>query len=55
MLTVVAIHAMNMRLEDADSAAIERVKQDLLRFRPVSKVLRGCGTELEEVWNVRAP
>ena len=40
---------------DADAAAIENVKRDLHRFCPVSKVFRACGTELKEVWNVRAP
>ena len=39
----------------ADPQAVERVKRELGMFCPVSKVLRGCGTELKEVWNVRAP
>jgi putative redox protein len=39
----------------ADAAAVERVKRDLHKFCPVSKVLRACGTELKEMWNVRAP
>jgi putative redox protein len=37
---------------DASEAAMEKVKADLHRFCPVSKVIRNAGTELEEVWNV---
>ncbi len=40
---------------DADAAAMEKVKHELGMFCPVSKVFRGCGTEVSEVWNVRAP
>jgi putative redox protein len=40
---------------NADAAAIEKVKRELGMFCPVSKVFRRCGTELKEVWNVRAP
>ena len=40
---------------DADAAAVEKVKRELSMFCPVSKVFRGCGTEVKEVWNVRAP
>ena len=39
----------------ADTAAVEKVKRELHMFCPVSKVFGGCGTELKEVWNVRAP
>jgi len=39
----------------APEAAIEAVKADLHRFCPVSKVIRACGTELEEVWSVTRP
>lgn len=42
-------------MTDADSAAVEKVKRELAMFCPVSKVLRGCGTEVKEVWTVRAP
>jgi uncharacterized OsmC-like protein len=37
---------------DASVADMEKVKADLHRFCPVSKVIRNSGTELEEVWNV---
>jgi uncharacterized OsmC-like protein len=37
---------------DASEADVEKVKADLRRFCPVSKVIRNSGTELEEVWNV---
>ena len=37
---------------DASEGDMERVKSDLRRFCPVSKVVRGSGTEVEEVWNV---
>src|SRR5499425_2103026 len=37
---------------DASKADMERVKADLRRFCPISKVIRNSGTELEEVWNV---
>ena len=40
---------------DADAAAIEKVKQELAMFCPVSKVIRGSGTRLEEVWTVTRP
>jgi putative redox protein len=40
---------------DADAMAVENVKRELGMFCPVSKVFRGCGTEVKEVWNVRAP
>ena len=36
----------------ASAADMEKVKADLHRFCPVSKVVRNSGTELEEVWNV---
>jgi len=39
----------------ADAAAVEKVKRELSMFCPVSKVIRGAGTEVKEVWNVRAP
>src|SRR2546429_1237955 len=38
----------------ADAAAVEKVKRDLQRFCPLSKVLRASGTEVKEEWNVRA-
>src|SRR5262247_3518214 len=37
---------------DASEAEMEKVKADLHRFCPISKVIRNSGTELEEVWNV---
>jgi hypothetical protein len=40
---------------DAEPAAVEKVKRELGMFCPVSKVIRASGTELKEVWNVRAP
>jgi hypothetical protein len=40
---------------DASAAEMEKVKADLHRFCPVSKVIRNAGTELEEVWNVTQP
>lgn len=42
-------------MTDADAAAMDKVKRELGMFCPVSKVLRGCGTQVNEVWNVRAP
>jgi putative redox protein len=38
---------------DADAAAIERVKRELAMFCPLAKVLRGAGSELREIWNVK--
>ncbi len=38
---------------DADGASLERVKRELAKFCPLAKVLRGAGTELREVWNVK--
>jgi putative redox protein len=40
---------------DASEADIAKVKSDLPRFCPVSKVIRNSGTELEEVWKVSRP
>jgi len=40
---------------DAGDESMEKVKADLHRFCPVSKVIRHAGTEIEEVWNVRRP
>src|SRR5262249_49830883 len=40
---------------NASAADLEKVKADLHRFCPVSKVIRNSGTELEEVWNVARP
>jgi putative redox protein len=40
---------------DANGTDMEKVKADLHRFCPVSKVVRNSGTELEEVWNVTRP
>ena len=37
---------------DADSDRLERLKEDLRRFCPVSTVLRRAGTEIDEVWHV---
>ena len=37
---------------DASEAEMERVKADLHRFCPISKVIRNSGTQLEEVWNM---
>ena len=39
----------------AEPQAVAKVKRELGMFCPVSKVLRGCGTEVKELWNVRAP
>jgi organic hydroperoxide reductase OsmC/OhrA len=39
----------------ASEADLEKVKADLHRFCPISKVLRNSGTELEEVWKVTRP
>ena len=40
---------------DANKADMEKVKTDLHRFCPVSKVIRNSGTEVEEIWNVTRP
>jgi putative redox protein len=37
---------------DADEASLSRVKRDLGRYCPISKVLHQAGTKLEEVWSV---
>ncbi len=39
----------------ASEADMEKVKADLHRFCPISKVIRNSGTELEEVWKVTRP
>lgn len=40
---------------EASDAAIEAAKTDLHKFCAVSKVIRACGTDLEEVWSVARP
>jgi uncharacterized OsmC-like protein len=40
---------------NAGESDMEKVKADLHRFCPVSKVVRNSGTRLEEVWNVTRP
>jgi putative redox protein len=40
---------------DGDEADMEKVKADLHRFCPISKVVRNSGTQIEEVWNVKHP
>ena len=40
---------------DGSDANLEKVKSDLHRFCPVSKVIRNAGTQIEEVWNVTRP
>jgi putative redox protein len=40
---------------NADAAAVENVKRELGMFCAVSKVFRACGSEVREIWNVRAP
>ncbi len=37
---------------DASDADMEKVKTELPKFCPVSKVIREAGTVIEEVWNV---
>lgn len=37
---------------EANDQDMEKVKADLRRFCPVSKVIRNSGTEIEEVWNI---
>jgi len=37
---------------DADEAKIAKLKSDLGRFCPVSKILRQSGSKIEEVWQV---
>ncbi len=38
---------------EADDAAIARLKSDLRKFCPISKILRQAGTTITEVWTVR--
>lgn len=40
---------------DANEGDMEKVKADLHRFCPISKVVRNSGTEIEEVWYVSRP
>jgi|SRR5215471_16984932 uncharacterized OsmC-like protein len=39
---------------DADEASLAKVKRDLGKYCPLSKVVRQAGTRLEEVWSVRS-
>jgi len=40
---------------NASETNVEKVKTDLHRFCPISKVVRNSGTEIEEEWNVTRP
>jgi uncharacterized OsmC-like protein len=40
---------------DADAAALEKLKTDLRKFCPISKIIRRAGTEITEHWTVRRP
>lgn len=40
---------------DVDDATLEKVKADLGKFCPIAKVIRGSGTEIEEVWEISRP
>lgn len=42
-------------MTDAGEAELDKVKADLHRFCPVSKVVRNAGTQIEEIWNVTRP
>jgi putative redox protein len=40
---------------NASDSEMQKVKADLRRFCPISKVIRNSGTDIEEVWNVTRP
>jgi uncharacterized OsmC-like protein len=40
---------------DADDASVEKMKADLRRYCPISKVIRQAGTEIIEHWTVKRP
>lgn len=40
---------------DVDGPTLEKVKTDLGRFCPISKVIRESGTVIEEIWNISKP
>jgi putative redox protein len=40
---------------DAPDESIDAAKTDLHKFCAVSKVIRACGTDLQEVWTVTRP
>ncbi len=40
---------------DGDAAAIEKVKADLPKFCPVSKVFRQAGARVTDVWSITRP
>ena len=40
---------------DVDDATLDKVKADLAKFCPISKVIRQSGTEIEEIWNISKP
>ncbi len=57
LLEEIEVPFVNVRLviniaTDASDESIEKVKRDLQRFCPVSKVFRNSGTQVEEIWNV---
>ncbi len=42
-------------LTTADDDAIERVRRDLPKYCPISKVIRQSGTNVTDVWTIRRP
>jgi len=42
-------------LTNANDEAIERVKRDLPKYCPISKVIRQSGTNVTDVWTIRRP
>lgn len=49
------IHLHVEMATNAGEASVEKMKADLRRFCPISKVIRQSGTEIIEHWTVRRP
>ena len=47
------IEVMIEATTDADESAIEKVKEDLPRFCPLSKVMRQAGSSVTEIWTIK--
>lgn len=54
----VPLPAIELKIEittNAIDSSIEKLKTDLRKFCPISKIIRQSGTQITEVWSVRRP
>lgn len=52
---IIAITMKILMTTDAPDDAIDTIKSDLRKFCAISKIIRGSGTEITEIWTVQRP